>query len=756
VNSVRIILLVFLALPAVLAGSPISGRVIGPDGRGVPNATITVVNGNGRQVIHSDSEGRFAFEASSDPTILIEAPAFRARRITAGTGVPLEVILEVAPHSEVITVTATRSPTRIADAPASVVVLSSEALKNSAAPTLDDALREVPGFALFRRTGSRVANPTAQGVSLRGIGASGASRAAVLDDGVPLNDPFGGWVYWGRVPRAAVDRVEVVRGGASDLYGSAAMGGVIQLLRRDEPSAPLILDASAGSEETAVISLFTAASRGKWRGSLAGDYFSTSGYVLVPAAERGTVDRNADSAHRALDGSVEHGTGEAMRLFLRGSLFDEKRNNGTPLQVNDTDIRQLAAGIDQTLSTGAVLVRGWAARERYHQTFSAIGADRESERLTIDQRVPTRSSGGSAQWAGGLGRHSLVTGAEFRQVRGSSDEQQFAARGTTLLSSGGTQRALAVFAEDALTLGTRATLSGGLRYDGWRNFDAARLTIPPAPQPATRVELASHSESALSPRLALLVRVGEGLTATASAYRAFRAPTLNELYRGFRVGNVVTDANEELRAERLTGSELGVRVTPAGSRASLRATLFLMTTEETIANVTISSTPTLISRQRQNLGASRSRGVEIDGDEALSDRWTLSGGYLLSDSVVTDSPGNRALEGLRVPQVPRHQATLQLRSTPSVNANSWWSRLTLGIQGRWTGAQFEDDQNQLPLGRFVVVDGFAAWPLTRRLDLTLAVENLFDEQYQAGRTPVPTLGQPRTVRAGVRVGSAGR
>src|SRR5215208_4682662 len=131
--------------------------------------------------------------------------------------------LILAQLTETITVTATRTETRVADTPASVVVLSREAVEASAAPTLDDALRQVAGFTLFRRTGSRVANPTAQGVTLRGVGASGASRALVLDDGVPLNDPFGGWIYWGRLPRIAMDRAEILRGGASDLYGSSAM-----------------------------------------------------------------------------------------------------------------------------------------------------------------------------------------------------------------------------------------------------------------------------------------------------------------------------------------------------------------------------------------------------------------------------------------------------------------------------------------------------------------------------------------------------
>src|SRR5688500_16842939 len=227
--------------------------------------------------------------------------------------------LVLAQLSETITVTATRTETRVADTPASVVVLSREALEASAAPTLDDALRQVAGFTLFRRTGSRVANPTSQGVTLRGVGASGASRALVLDDGVPLNDPFGGWVYWGRVPRASVARAAVLRGGASDLYGSSAMGGVIQFIRSRADA--LTVDTSAGSD--AAGSLFW----GNARGSIAAELFRTNGYVLVREGERGVVDVEADSRHGVLDATLRHKT-----AFLRGSYYSESRDNGTPLQ----------------------------------------------------------------------------------------------------------------------------------------------------------------------------------------------------------------------------------------------------------------------------------------------------------------------------------------------------------------------------------------------------------------------------------------
>src|SRR5207248_2742028 len=205
--------------------------------------------------------------------------------------------------------------------------------------------------------------------------------------------------------------------------------------------------------------------------------------------------------------------------------------------------------------------------------------------------------------------------------------------GTTVVS--GRQRTFALFAEETWSPLSRMSVTGALRYDGWRNFDAKHNDQP----------LANRSDSAWSPRLSVLYRAGDRLALTASAYRAFRAPTLNELYRNFRVGNVLTRANEDLGPERLSAVEVGVRSGP------LRATFFSMTTDDTIANVTLATTPSLITRQRQNLGSSRSRGMEIESDFRFGRDWRLSAGYLLADA--------RVDTGRRIPQVPRHQATLQ-------------------------------------------------------------------------------------------------
>jgi outer membrane receptor protein involved in Fe transport len=231
------------------------------------------------------------------------------------------------------------------------------------------------------------------------------------------------------------------------------------------------------------------------------------------------------------------------------------------------------------------------------------------------------------------------------------------------------------------------------------------------------------SETQLNPRLSVLWR-----RFSASAYTAFRAPTLNELYRGFRVGNVETLPNAALKSEELTGFEVGARA------RNVRMTVFLMSVSDTIANVTLSQTPTTITRQRQNLGRTRSIGAELDGEWRFGEDWRTSAGLLFVDATVRDGE----LRGNRLPQVARAQATAQ----------ATWKRI--GAQVRWSSSQFDDDRNELPLDGYLVADLFASHPLRGGVDLTLAIENVTNAEVEASATPVVTLGQPRAWRVGVR------
>lgn len=723
------------------AGAPIVGALV----------TLTSTSSDVKQI--TDGEGRFVFESvqTDRGTLVISAAGFdKVERVwTAADGATaaLNIVLPPAPLSSQMTVTAERTATRVSDTAASVSIVSSEDLATTAALTVDDALRQVPGFSLFRRSGSRTANPTSQGVSLRGVGPSGASRAVVLSDGIPINDPFGGWVFWGRVPRAAINRIEVVQGGASSLYGTDALGGVINLITREPRNAALSFEASYGNEQTPDVSFFTGGSLFQWAARLSAEAIHTDGYVLVDDAERGRVDTKAGAEHTTLDLTVERLISDKGRIFVRGSLFDESRENGTPLQTNNAYIRQVSFGSDlQSTRAGLFNTRAFALTEVYNQDFSSIAADRNSEALTRSQRVPAQEVGFTTQWSRAAGSfQTLVAGVDFREVRGASDELGFTAGKLTLaVGSGGRERTVGVFAEDIIRITPRWLLTLGVRGDHWRNYDALSSSRPlPAQTPVTVTKFPDRTEDAFSPRVSLMHKLTENVSLMVSGYRAFRAPTLNELYRSFRVGNVLTQANVNLRAERLTGGEAGISAAAFDKKLNIRGTFFWSEIVRPIANVTLSVTPALITRQRQNLGRTRSLGLEVEAEARVTNTVSLSAGYQFLDATVLKFPANTSLEGLFIPQVPRHLLTFQARySNPRV--------LTFALQGRAASTQFDDDQNLLPLDPYFALDALALRSLGKGFEVFGAFENLTGQRYDIGRTPVRTIGPPLLARIGLR------
>jgi outer membrane cobalamin receptor len=704
----------------------------------------------------TDAGGRFAFESvpQSGGTLTVRAIGFAEARRDWSTGQTfLEIVLAPATVNEQIVITATRLESRLSEVAGGAVALTSRDLSATPALAVDDKLRQIPGFTLFRRSGSRTANPTSQGVSLSGLGTSGASRALVLLDGVPLNDPFGGWVYWGRIPQQELAGVEVIRSGISDLYGSDALGGVVQFLTRHDAGPALSLETSFGSGRTPNLSFWAGETRGPWSAALSADLFHTEGYVLVPTSFRGSVDTPASSEHAALNVNVGRRFDEHNRIFGRAAFFTEARHNGTPLQVNNTRMIQAVAGAaTQWGAVGPVTFQIYGQAQGYNQSFSAVAANRNSESLTNLQHVPAQQAGGSAWWSRPAGRiQTLVAGVEADEVMGWSNERVFSS-GTHLADTvaGGRQRTAGVSVEDILRLTAKWNLTAGMRFDHWSNFDARSLRTPLAPPgPTVATPFLDRKENAFSPRLSLLRSLGKSVSLTASAYRAFRAPTLNELYRAFRVGNVLTLANSGLRAERLTGAEAGASAFAFHRKLNVRGNVFWNDIVNPIANVTLRSVPALITRQRQNLGRTRSRGVDIDAAVRLSGALEISGGYQFVDAKVVRSPANTALEGLRAPQIPVHQFTLQARYWNS-------SRFMFGVQGRFIGSQFEDDQNRLPLDRYFTVDLLAGYPLGSGVEVFGAFENLLNQRYTVGLTPIPTLGTPLSARIGLRLNRPAR
>lgn len=586
---------------------------------------------------------------------------------------------------------------------------------------------------------------------MRGVGASGASRALVLVDDIPLNDPFGGWVYWDRVVRESISEVEVVRGGAdASLYGSTAMGGVIQFRTRQPEQTSISAESSWGSENTPELSLWAGTRlgpRGAWYGSAATDLFRTNGYIPVPEPARGTVDSPANSSHELTTLEVGHRFGDLSRFFARGSYFSENRHNGTVIQLNNTQLGDFATGVNyETKSVGSISARLFGLFESYYQTFSTVPFGRNSETLTDEQNVPSQAIGGSAQWSRAAGRmQTLVAGVEGREVHGESNDSL---PGVSATIAGGRERTLRLFGEDIVQLSARLIANLSLGYDHWSDFNARLIKIDSGG--ATLTPYSDRTSEALNPRASLLYRVGHGTSLTASGYRAFRAPTLNELYRNFYQGNVLTYGNPALVAERLTGVEAGVRQSLLSGRLSLRTTFFWNDITHAVVNVTQTVNPT--TRKKENVDRTLSTGVNLDGEYRISNTLQFAGGYQFAHALVSGfSPTalNPSLVGNWIPEVPDQQFTLQARY---VNPKF----ITATVQGTFVGQQFDDDLNTLLLKKYFTFDLYLGRSLGHGVEVFAAAENAFNQRYYTALTPVfnhptvPSLGPPILARIGVR------
>lgn len=720
----------FIAMPAEPAGQVV-GVVVDAGGKGVANASIRLeIAGRAAGEGRTAADGRFGFltDLAGDVRLTVTAPGFAPAVVVLEDGPARagHVTLELTALFEEVQVTPPGDLLQ-ADPDVSALVFSVPPLRTRAAMTIDDTLKMVPGFTLGRRSSSRVANPGSQGLTLRGLGASGASRSAVLTDGVPLNDAFAGWVYWDKVPQSAIDRIEVLKGGGSDRDATGAVGGVVQIVTIRPGRASVRALVEGGSLGTGRLSLFAGRQRAGWSVSGAGEWFATEGYVMVPEGDRGPIDTPAGSRHRSAFTAIGYQAPGGWRFDARGNLFSEDRRSGTPAQANDTSAGHASGEVAGIVGGGFLSARLYGVATRFAQTFSVISAEppRASEDLSRIDDVPTQAVGGAAQWAHQLGRHSLTLGGEGRAVNGRAATRHLAF-GDVLETStvDGRQRAGSAFARATFALNDRLTVAAGARAEVWHSESGETG--------------AARQAGSLSPRASFSYRLGTGVTLRGAVYRGFRAPTLNELYRGFRVGYNVTEPNDALRPERLTAREGAIAFSQG--RASVRVTVYWNELDDVITNVTLSTSPWLNIRQRQNAGTLRSKGLEFEGAWRLPHSVFVGVTGALIDSRFADD--TRLAQNF-VPQVPAYSAGLTTRYD-----NGVW---TVSGQFRLTGPQFEDDVNSLTLRRAAVVDLLASRTIARNLNAFFAVENALDSDYDVGRTPTRTIGLPRALRAGIQL-----
>ena len=656
---------------------------------------------------------------------------------------------------ETVVVTA-RPPDPVGNEAFSIVNLSARDLHGET--ELDTALEQVPGLSLFRRDSSLSANPTTQGVSLRSIAPSGAGRALVTLDGVPQNDPFGGWVIWSSLPPEDVSAAEIVRGAGAGPYGAGALTGVIAL---DEARGDGIVagDASmaslngkrvaaAGGTSLGPVSLFASASDE-----------DSDGWISVSPAQRGAADDNVDLHARNASLRAEVTPWDDTLISARFSAYGENRDSGLVGAASSAD------GVTGSLTLAhpadgdslGYRVQAWIRNTGFSNTSVSIAPGRVSTTPTNNQySTPALGWGFNAELRGRWSSLTWAFGGDARFTQGDSKEHFSFISGafTQGRDSGGRTFVGGAYLEAADRFDDWL-LTAGVRADQWAST-GGHLIQTTLKTGVVTVDQRTPSKSGVVPtaRVGARRELDDGLYVRSAAYEGFRAPTLNELYRPFRLGNNITEANPALSPEKLYGAEVGFGQNT--NTFGWDVTGFYNQLHGAITNVTVGHGPLVVPGlgtvpvgglliQRQNAGNIDAYGIESEAHWQANDWLALTTAFDYVDAHVRGGEAAPQLTGKRPSQAPRLTLTGGFRATPL-------DRLTVTANVRYESTRFADDQNTLRLAPATTVDARISYRLWNGLSAYLAGDNLLNSRIatteSADAVPIVNYAAPRIVRGG--------
>jgi vitamin B12 transporter len=658
------------------------------------------------------------------------------------------------PTVEVVVVRPASLPPSPADAVFSISRIPQDVLQDS--QRLDTALASVPGVSLFRRTSSLGANPTVQGIALRGIAGSGSSRALVSLDGVPQNDPFGGWVIWNSLPPETIGEAQVIRGAGSGPYGAGALTGVVALSEKAPPGGDWTLDAEMGTPGQARAVGTAALADRSGTLFLTGAVEHSDGWILV-RERRGAADTALTLTDEEVSARylVDFGKAEGA---ARMGIFQEERGSGLAGANSRARGASLSASLAQAPTASSVgwWAQAWTVVSDLANTSVSVAPDRSFTTLSNNQyQTPALGYGGNAAVRGITAHGTWEIGADLRGDAGESREFFHPVAGVlTFQRQAGGQTLTGGFYGEVTQQAGPVLLVAEARLDGWGTFDSHRVETVVATG-ATRLDLHPDSRGGAVPtgRLGARWDVTPDTYLRTAAYAGFRPATLNELFRPFRVGNDITEANANLVPERLYGAEVG-----AGSASgpfNWDLTGFYNRLDNAIANVTLANGPFLdpvagfipangVLRQRQNIPAVNAYGVEADLSARIGRTIKAQAAMSWTHARVEGGAAAAQLTGLQPAGTPAFVATAEL---------AWQAaaRLKLTADLRYESARYDDDQNLRRLNPATTVYLRADWRVAPGATVFIAADNLFDTAVANARTAdgVTSYGPPRTVEIGV-------
>jgi outer membrane cobalamin receptor len=649
---------------------------------------------------------------------------------------------------ETVVVTATRSERHLGEVPESVSVINAQTIADTPAQALDDILRRAPSIDLPNATSYQI-HPTANNISMRGLG---GIRALVLLDGVPINDPFFGYLQWSRVPLELIDRVEVVRGGGATLWGNYAMGGVINILTREPADDELVLQGGGGSYGTYRANAFGSyAVTDAIKLAVSGGRNHTDGFMQIEPDVRGPI--NVPTAFTSNNGALrgDFALSSTLKAHLRVDYFDNDQTLQTHLSTNAQRTWNYSGTLDQSFGSDARLALTVFGSDSDFTTQNTGGLEgvpeNEAEFVQNVHHTPVQDVGASLVWSHSFSRNwlrSYSIGVDIHRISGEDLADIFDETGAQLRTDigRGKQRFTGGFVQASIRPVEALEILASARYQSFDNFDAFDGT------PGGLGNAPDTSESSVDPRVSLRYALSGTFALRAAYYTAFRAPTLDNLYRAFSVPFGIFYANPALVPETLKGGELGFDVHTSALR--LQATAYDNIVEDLITsrNLDFSELPPgfFFGSRNINAGKARSRGVELETQWQVTPSLSTQLAYTYADSKITANDLDPASVGLQIGSVPRNRASVAM----SYSSPQGW-RIT--PQFRWVQASFADNDHTLPVDAQRLVDVAASYPFGDAIEAFVRIENLFNEHYIAdnsGFNP-PLRGTPFSVFVGARM-----
>ena len=634
-----------------------------------------------------------------------------------------------------VVVSATRSERPLEGLPVSASVINRRDLIESPSRTVDDAIRAAPGVQL-PLDGTTSIFPLQPSIAMRGMGVGDtATRALVLVDGLPINGAFFGNVFWNRAPKQTIDRVEVVRGAGSSLYGSYALGGLVNIVTRPAGPKEGVVEGSYGEQNTLQGNLWYGQSVGS--GAAVGfnaNYYDSDGYNPFPSNQLEPVNQKISSRLYNLQGRADFTLSGGSTGFLRIGYNNQNWNGAYQLQNTKIEVPDVAGGVTLDLGNRTTLgIRGFYAHEDF-RTQNVSVPDPTTSFVSNAHQTTSDDYGLSVVWSKGFdGVISRVTaGADYRYIDGQDNQDIYNVPGVLAANvlGGGKQGALGVFAEASVRPTVDTEILANLRYDDFRDTDGRIVTNGVAQT------FPDRSFDVWSGRLAGRYQVIEPLALRASYYSGFRAPTLAERYRSFETPTFRGLSNPDLTRERVTGGDAGFDVHRGPFSAQF--SWFYNVLKDFVASAEVGDVGGKFTVQNANIARILSRGVEAGVVHDLTKNWSVFLNYTYTNAKVTEGPFTGNMNEGSPENV--------FGAGVSYRDAAWNGAL----RARWLSHSYQDISNTALQPANTVVDFFGSYRVKRNVELFLVATNLFNEEY-IGDGFGQTLGAPRQVSGGVRL-----